>query len=92
MAEEIRVLWIEAAFDMGLDIPMPSYPPEYSGKFNVRLPRSLHCRLAESAKEEGVSLNQHVVSLLSSAVTAQALERRLDSLEQKLLVTIDIDK
>lgn len=92
MAEEIRPLWIETAYEMGVDIPPPSYPPEYSGKFNLRLPRSLHRQLAESAAIEGVSLNQHVVSLLSSAVATHALERRLDSLEQKLLVTTAPDR
>ena len=37
-----------------------------SGKFLVRLPRSLHAALAREAKEEGVSLNQLVVSRLSA--------------------------
>lgn len=65
VAEEIRTLWIETEYERGADIPSPSYPEEYSGKFNVRLPRSLHRRLAEAAAREGVSLNQHVVALLS---------------------------
>ena len=46
------------------------YPPtqahDYSGKFLVRMPKSLHFRLAMQAKREGVSLNQYVTSLLSS--------------------------
>src|SRR5689334_2416742 len=33
---------------------------EYSGKFNVRVPRSLHAALASEAEVEGVSLNQLV--------------------------------
>lgn len=37
----------------------------YSGRFVVRLPRYLHKRLVKQAAEEGVSLNQLVVSLLS---------------------------
>lgn len=65
VAEEIRTLWIETAQDMGLRIPAPTYPEIYSGKFNVRLPKSLHRKLAQRAAEEGVSLNQWVVSLLS---------------------------
>src|SRR5438067_4336204 len=56
MADEIRTLWIETAYEIGEDIPPPSYPEEYSGKFNVRLPRSLHRSLVESAEREGVSL------------------------------------
>lgn len=65
VADEIRTLWIEAAFDLGQEIPAPSYPEEFSGKFNVRIPKSLHRDLVVLAAEEGVSLNQLVVSLLS---------------------------
>ncbi|HXT04816.1 MAG TPA: toxin-antitoxin system HicB family antitoxin, partial [Casimicrobiaceae bacterium] len=39
----------------------------YSGKFVVRVPRSVHARLARKAKQEGVSLNQLVSSVLSRA-------------------------
>jgi predicted HicB family RNase H-like nuclease len=39
--------------------------PKKSGKFMVRLPRSLHAALDAEAKEEGVSLNQLVVTKLA---------------------------
>src|SRR5438876_11994801 len=39
--------------------------PKKSGKFVVRLPRSLHAALEAEAKEEGVSLNQLVVTKLA---------------------------
>ena len=68
-AEEIRSLWIEAAFELGQSIPAPSYPDEFSGKFNVRIPKSLHRDLVLLAAAEGVSLNQLVVSLLSDRST-----------------------
>lgn len=38
---------------------------EYSGKLNIRIPRSLHHRLAEQAKEDGVSLNQYILYKLA---------------------------
>lgn len=66
MANEIRELWIETEYARGREIPEPSYPEEYSGKFNVRLPKSLHRQLAEQAASDGVSLNQHVVALLAA--------------------------
>lgn len=84
MAEEIRTLWIESEYERERDIPLPSYPEEYSGKFNVRLPRSLHRTLAESAAKDGVSLNQYVVSLLARGDAQARIERRLDDLEGKL--------
>ena len=93
MAEEARRLWLTTAFNQGLDIPLPSYPETYSGKFNVRLPKSLHRKLVASAEREGVSLNQHVVSLLSEAVTLCAVERRLSALEATLgVLTTDLEE
>ncbi|MBW4646564.1 MAG: toxin-antitoxin system HicB family antitoxin [Goleter apudmare HA4340-LM2] len=64
---EARELWIETAYEAGDDIPLPSSDTRYSGKLLVRMPKSLHRRLAEAADSEGVSLNQYIVSLLSAA-------------------------
>jgi antitoxin HicB len=68
MAEDARVLWIETEFELGADIPLPSGSNDYSGKFLVRVPRSLHRTLAESAEREGVSLNAYVTMLLARGV------------------------
>jgi predicted HicB family RNase H-like nuclease len=49
-------------------LPEPTVGPrrrEYRGKFNVRLPKSLHAALASEAEAEGVSLNQLVVAKLA---------------------------
>ncbi len=49
-------------------LPEPPVGPqrrEYSGKFNVRLPKSLHAALASEAQAEGVSLNQLVLAKLA---------------------------
>ncbi len=40
-------------------------PKKKSGRFMVRLPKSLHAALEREAKEEGVSLNQLVVTKLA---------------------------
>lgn len=58
-------LWIEVAGSEGRDVPPPSTEAPASGKFNVRLPMSLHQRLRRLAEREQVSLNEVVVSLLS---------------------------
>lgn len=65
MAEEARRLWITTEYEAGESIPLPSRARDYSGRFNVRIPRSLHKRLADMADREGVSLNQLVLALLS---------------------------
>jgi predicted RNase H-like HicB family nuclease len=76
MAEDARRGWLETAYRHGHDIPLPSYPEEYSGQFRLRLPKSLHRQLAESAKRDGVSLNQYVLVLLAQG-EAQARADRL---------------
>ena len=45
--------------------PVRPWPKEYSGKFNVRIPKSLHALLVSEAEAEGVSLNQLVLAKLA---------------------------
>jgi len=47
------------------DPPVGPQRREYSGKFNVRVPKSLHAALASEAQAEGVSLNQLVMAKLA---------------------------
>ncbi len=57
--------WIETKIENGFEVPLPITADNYSGKFNVRIPKSLHQKLAIEAEKEGVSLNQYVVYKLS---------------------------
>ncbi len=50
--------YFEVKQENGLPIPIPETSDKYSGKFVVRLPKSLHQRLTIEAAKEGVSLNQ----------------------------------
>lgn len=65
--------WIEEALAQGWNVPAPTKRPEASGKFVVRLPRSLHARLQGLAEIEDTSLNQLVVSLLSDGTKSREL-------------------
>ena len=65
-AEDCRKTWLEGMLADGADIPEPSEAGMYSGQFKLRLPKSLHKALAIKAKEEGVSMNQYCVYLLSA--------------------------
>src|SRR5690625_314600 len=52
--------------ERGRAIPDPSEPAdEYSGRVTLRIARSLHRALAETAGEEGVSLNHYMVNVLT---------------------------
>jgi antitoxin HicB len=71
MVEDAKRGWLELALADGDPIPEPSIPSleeEWSGKFTVRVPRSLHRKLAEQAGREGVSLNQFVATSLAETV------------------------
>lgn len=65
---EVMQLWIETALESDYQIPEPRAEDEYSGKFVVRVPRSLHRELVQGADCEGVSLNQLINVVLSKAV------------------------
>lgn len=68
--EQILPEWFEVALESRTPIPPPKRitPDEYSGRFSVRVPRSLHRALSEYADEEDSSLNQLVATLLSRAM------------------------
>jgi antitoxin HicB len=68
MIEDAMRGWIEVALEDGIPIPEPRPVEEYSGKFVVRVPKSLHRELVESAVREGVSLNAFVSAALGRAV------------------------
>ena len=58
-------LWIEEKLEAGLEIPLPVGYDDFSGKFVVRIPKSLHYKLTVEAEREGVSLNQYALYKLS---------------------------
>jgi predicted HicB family RNase H-like nuclease len=69
-------MWLEVAYEDGQDIPLPRELDQYSGKFFIRTPKSLHRRLDQLADMEGVSLNQFLVSTLSKAVGQEEVKKK----------------
>jgi antitoxin HicB len=68
--EDAKRCWIAAMKEAGRPIPLPSAvtAESYSGKWQLRTPKSLHRKLAERARQEGVSLNTLAVSLLAEGL------------------------
>lgn len=63
--------WIDACEKLGRPIPAPSIPNiegNYNGKVLQRFPKTMHARLAARAKQEGVSLNQLILSLVAEGM------------------------
>ena len=57
--------WINAAMEDGIQIPEPNDVESYSGQFKLRIPKSLHKSLSEHSQQEGISMNQYCLYLLS---------------------------
>jgi antitoxin HicB len=59
---------IAALESMGLPVPEPGSGSTYSGKFIQRTPKSLHVRLVLRARQEGVSMNTLVNTMLAESL------------------------
>ena len=64
-AMDAKRAWIEAELEEQKSIPQPDNADKYSGQFKLRIPKSLHKTLSEHAKQEGISMNQYCMYLLS---------------------------
>lgn len=81
MGEEVKSLWLETAIKHGDMIPEPQPEPSYSGKFVLRLPKTLHERVAQAAERDGVSLNQFLISIIADRLGANdAIRRQMEAL------------
>ena len=63
--------WLAVAQKNGDPIPLPGMGGE-SGRFVARVPKSLHNRLVARAKQEGVSMNTFLVSLIAEGVGSRS--------------------
>ncbi|MDO5377878.1 MAG: toxin-antitoxin system HicB family antitoxin [Clostridia bacterium] len=64
-AEDAKHAWLVAAMEDGVVIHEPETLDAYSGQFKLRIPKSLHRSLAEHARNEGTSMNQYCLYLLT---------------------------
>ena len=65
--------FLEVMAEAGRCLPIPEGPKEwddFSGKFNVRVPKMLHAKLVRLAEEQDVSLNSLVQTILTAGATA----------------------
>ncbi|MGB7538236.1 MAG: type II toxin-antitoxin system HicB family antitoxin [Anaerolineales bacterium] len=70
MIEDAKRLWLEVALEDGIPInePKPVEVEQFSGKFVLRLAKTLHRQLSHRAEAEGVSLNSLVVTLINQSM------------------------
>ena len=67
MIEDAKLSWFEACIEDKITIPEPYDLEDYSGQFKLRIPKSLHKILAEKSRQEGISMNQYCLYLLSNS-------------------------
>jgi antitoxin HicB len=86
--DDAKYVWVEDCLERGITIP-PARPAEdYSGKFLLRIARSLHRRLAMLANGEGVSLNTYVSTVLAEHVGVARGESALKLLRDEITATL----
>lgn len=62
--------------EFGDPIPMPGAFGAASGQWRQRVPKTLHARLVERAKQEGVSLNTLVTAMIAEGLGQRQSRRR----------------
>lgn len=72
-AEDALKAWLSAAKADGVQIPKPNSHRIYSGQFRLRIPKSMHAKLAATAEEEDVSLNTMAIELLAEGLTKRTI-------------------
>jgi predicted RNase H-like HicB family nuclease len=82
--EKVKELWLQGRIEAGEEIPEPTKIEDFSGKFVLRIPRSLHRTLDHEARKQGVSLNQYLVHLLSARHHLGALQDKIEVALQRL--------
>lgn len=71
--------WVELSLEKGDSIPVPLTNYDISGKFALRLPRSLYMRAAKAALLDGTSLNQFIVECIAERLGAMQVIRRIEN-------------
>ncbi|HZW53998.1 MAG TPA: type II toxin-antitoxin system HicB family antitoxin [Candidatus Elarobacter sp.] len=66
--------WVTDALEQGDAVPEPATVERFSGKFMVRVPKSLHRDLSRRADAEGVSLNALVTASLAATMAGRAAD------------------
>ncbi|MBE9048102.1 type II toxin-antitoxin system HicB family antitoxin [Pleurocapsales cyanobacterium LEGE 10410] len=86
--EEAKValeLFIDTYKEENKPLPEPSVTKEHSGQIRIRLPKSLHQRLAMQAEEEGTSINTLMIQYISEGLSSTNTEISYKNLIQNLL-------
>ena len=82
-AQNVLAMFIEEYDTENVELPPPTVARAYSGQLRLRLPASVHARLAERARREGVSLNALLNVLVVEGLVGRTVEERITRLENR---------
>jgi predicted HicB family RNase H-like nuclease len=74
--EAAALSWLEVSLAHGGEIREPISFEGCSGKIALRIPRALHCQVAELAETEGCSLNQWLTAAIAAYATGTPLRQK----------------
>lgn len=72
VASEILEGWLAVAIEDGDPIPLPGNAHRYSGRFVLRVSRTMHADLAREAERDGVSINAYINTILAARHARQS--------------------
>lgn len=84
--EDAALSWLEVALEDGIEIPSPRGEIQFSGRFALRMAKSLHEKISGLAEEDGVSLNQFICNVLAERVGSKKAHKRPIATEQDNII------
>ncbi len=76
--------FFESLKKAGKKLPVEEKIITYSGQIRLRMPKSLHAELSDRAREECVSLNTYIITLLSEGHVKNNFHKEISSLRAEL--------
>jgi antitoxin HicB len=83
MLDDAMAAWVESKLKDHEMIPAPMTVEEFSGRFVVRVTKSLHRDLVRAAERNGVSLNQYVVTMLAQSTGLPTPAKQISMLRKE---------
>lgn len=89
-AKNNLIIYIEELQELGKEIPAPIQESDYSGRFTLRLSKSMHKKVAECAEREGVSLNAFITEAVSEKVGNSCVNQVLEKFDKTIDKFMDV--
>lgn len=86
--EETLRMWAEVAVEDGEHVPEPLEYGSYNGRFQLRMPKSVHRDASQRAQAESASLNQWMVTAITERLGVETYVDRLTARIENLIADL----